>query len=273
MPERGWNPTVYFWDGGWIGVAASRGIVPPHAHHAVQVTLALDGRRVRFREPDADWSEGAGAVIAPNAPHSFEAMESLVAMIFIDPESREGRWLRHSLRGPITFVDASRYEKQRDGLLAFSTRRPSVDEASDTIREVARALCEGPPPLRTMDKRIGRALAYLRSCDPRGLTQEDVARQVFLSPSRFGHLFTEEVGLPFRRYLLWRKLNRAMDAFGRGANLSTAAHAAGFSDSAHLTRTFNQMFGIPPTIMIGGAEFHEIPPPFELALPAPLSPN
>ena len=86
---------------------------------------------------------------------------------------------------------------------------------------------------------------------------------MFLSPSRFAHLFSESVGQPFRRYLLWRKLNRAMLAVGRGASLSQAAHEGGFSDSAHLTRTFIQMWGIPPSVMMKG-DFHEVPPPFEI---------
>lgn len=247
-------------------MAESHGVVPPHAHHAVQVTLALEGQ-VAFREPDSEWVACDGAIIAPNAPHSYDSRSSVVTMLFVDPESREGAWLRHSIDGPIHCVGAARYEGHREALLAFRDRRPSVEEASATIRGVARSLCEGPPPLRGMDDRIARALAYMRARDARGLTQDEVARTVFLSPSRFAHLFTEEVGLPFRRYLLWRKLNRAMSAFGHGMNLSESAHVAGFADSAHLTRTFNQMFGIPPSLMMGTAEFYEIPTPFELVLP------
>ena len=265
-PGSAWSPLVYFWEGGWIGVGSSLGIVPPHSHHAVQVTLGLQGR-VRFREPDAEWIGCDGAVVLPNAPHSFDGQGSVVAMLFVDPECREGRWLRNSLHAPIKAVSASRYAAQLPALLAFRERRPSAAEAAEAITGVVRSLCEGPPPLRQMDDRIARALAYMRSRDARGLTQDDVAKQVFLSPSRFAHLFTEEVGLPFRRYLLWRKLNRSIDAFGRGGTLSAAAHAAGFADSAHLTRTFYQMFGIPPSVMMGTAEFYEIPAPFEMALP------
>jgi AraC-like DNA-binding protein len=246
------------------------GIVPPHSHHAVQITLALGGQ-VRFREPLGAWVACDGAAVKPNAPHSFDGLGSVVVMLFVDPECREGRWLRHSLHAPITAIPASQYADQLPALLAFRARRPSAAEAAGAITGVVRSLCEGPPPLRQMDDRIARALAYMRARDARGLTQDDVAKQVFLSPSRFAHLFKDEVGLPFRRYLLWRKLNRAIDAFGRGGTLSAAAHAAGFSDSAHLTRTFYQMFGIPPSVMMGTAEFYEIPAPFELACPPAAS--
>jgi AraC family transcriptional regulator len=61
--------------------------------------------------------------------------------------------------------------------------------------------------------------------------------------------------------MLWRKLARAVVAIGRERTLVAAAHAADFADAAHLTRTFYQMFGIPPSVMMRG-EFFEIESPF-----------
>ena len=84
---------------------------------------------------------------------------------------------------------------------------------------------------------------------------------MFLSPSRFAHLFVEHVGLPYRRYQLWRKLSRALVAIGEGKTLSAAAQQGGFADSAHLTRTFYQMFGMPPSMMMVG-EFFAVESPF-----------
>jgi len=57
------------------------------------------------------------------------------------------------------------------------------------------------------------------------------------------HLFVEQTGLPFRTYLLWRRLMRGLEAFASGASLTDAALGAGFSDSAHFSRTFRRMFG------------------------------
>jgi AraC-like DNA-binding protein len=93
---------------------------------------------------------------------------------------------------------------------------------------------------------------------------EDAAAMAYLSPSRFAHLFKQQVGLPFRRYMLWRKLIRAVLAVGRERTLAAAAHAADFADAAHLTRTFYRMFGLPPSVMMRG-KFFEIPSPFELS--------
>jgi AraC-like DNA-binding protein len=61
------------------------------------------------------------------------------------------------------------------------------------------------------------------------------------------HAFEESIGLPIRPYLLWLKLQRAGAAIAGGAGLSAAAHAAGFADSAHMTRTFRRMLGAAPS--------------------------
>jgi AraC family transcriptional regulator len=260
----GWEPLVYFWDGGWIGVGVSPGTVPPHSHHAVQISIGIDGP-VRFRHGEGEWVDMPVGVVLPNEPHQFDGLGSLVAMVFVDPESSEGRWLRDSLTGPISSIERERVAEHLPGLETFHVTRPDALSAARTITGVVHALCAGPPPIKRMDERIVKAMEWMRESGSRTLSLEDAARSVFLSPSRFAHLFKEEVGLPFRRYLLWRKLSRGIVEFGRGSNLSAAAHAAGFSDSAHLTHTWKQMFGISPTVMAGSARFYEIPAPFELA--------
>jgi AraC-like DNA-binding protein len=68
-----------------------------------------------------------------------------------------------------------------------------------------------------------------------------------LSPSRFMHAFTESVGVPIRPYILWLRLQRAACDLIDGATVTSAAHRAGFSDAAHLTRTFRRMLGATPS--------------------------
>lgn len=259
-----WTALVYFWEGGWIGVGRSPSAVPPHEHHAVQIALGLDGP-VRLQDGAGRWTEHRLAVVQADVRHAFDPGDSLISLLFVDPDGREGRWLRDSLRAPITDLPLDLVAPHLPALLAFRDARPGPAAAARIVTGVVDALCQGPPPLRGMDERVARALELIRADRSGRLGLSAVAAQVFLSPSRFAHLFTTEVGLPFRRYVLWRKLNRAMAEFGRGATLSTAAHAAGFADSAHLTRTWRAMFGITPSTMVGRAEFYEIPAPFELA--------
>ena len=89
---------------------------------------------------------------------------------------------------------------------------------------------------------------------------ESAAEMAFLSPSRFAHLFKQQLGLPFRHYVLWRKLTRAMVAIGSGGTIADAAHAA-TTNAAHLTKTFYQMVGMAPSALMRG-RFAQIPSPF-----------
>jgi AraC-like DNA-binding protein len=61
------------------------------------------------------------------------------------------------------------------------------------------------------------------------------------------HAFTESVGVPVRPYILWLRLQRAACDLVGGATVTSAAHRAGFSDAAHLTRTFRRMLGATPS--------------------------
>ena len=61
--------------------------------------------------------------------------------------------------------------------------------------------------------------------------------------------------------ILWRKLTRAMVAIASEGTIAAAAHAADFADAAHLTRTFYQMVGMAPSVLMRG-DFIEIPSPF-----------
>jgi AraC-like DNA-binding protein len=131
------------------------------------------------------------------------------------------------------------------------------------IRYIVESLCAGVAPARRPDPRITKVLDLIASTDDLRLSLEHVASNVFLSPSRFQHLFKRQVGLAFRRYMLWRKVTRAMITIARERTLAAAAQQSDFADAAHLTRTFQQMFGLPPSVLMQG-ELFVIPSPFAL---------
>ena len=82
------------------------------------------------------------------------------------------------------------------------------------------------------------------------MSSDDAAAMAVLSHSRFAPLFKQQVGLPFRRCMLRRKLTSAMLVIGRKRTIATAAHEADFADAAHLTRTFYQVAGIAPSVLM-----------------------
>jgi transcriptional regulator GlxA family with amidase domain len=62
---------------------------------------------------------------------------------------------------------------------------------------------------RYMDVRITRAMERMRAHMREKLTVEQLAASAGLSPSRFAHLFREQVGVSPVRYLLQLRMDRA----------------------------------------------------------------
>ncbi len=159
----------------------------------------------------------------------------------------------------------------------FELRLSEADLAA-VIRHCVHALSPGAPPARRLDERITKVLSALRARDDLRMSLDDAAELAFLSPSRFAHLFKDQVGLPYSRYMLWRKLTRAMVAIASERTIAAAAQAADFADAAHLTRTFYQMVGMAPSVLMRG-KFAEIRSPFfvsgenaSAAVPVPRPP-
>ncbi|MFN3163646.1 MAG: helix-turn-helix transcriptional regulator [Pseudohongiellaceae bacterium] len=101
-----------------------------------------------------------------------------------------------------------------------------------------------------LDPRIQQLQQTLDSCfegeckKPEKWRAADVAKDLALSEGRFLHLFKQEMGIAWRPYLLWRRLLCSVRLLNRGRSATETAYVAGFSDSAHLSRTFRKMFGL-----------------------------
>ncbi len=250
----------YLWDGGFLAIGKSEGVIPPHSHHAIQIVIALEGE-MAIKGAHGDWRSGRGIIVRHDVEHTYDGKGAKGAMIFVDPESHEGAWLQTALAEDITLVPEVRTSICTAALTAFVEKPFESMEVGDLIRHCVLSLCAGAPPSRRLDERVTRVLKAIQASDDLRMSIEDAAAMAFLSPSRFAHLFKQQLGLPFRRYMLWRKLTRAMLAIGKERTIAAAAHASDFADAAHLTRTFYQMFGIPPSVMMRG-EFFRIASPF-----------
>jgi len=66
---------------------------------------------------------------------------------------------------------------------------------------------------------------------------------VFLSESRFSHLFREQAGMTFAAYLIYQRILRVYADVIHGKNVTEAAIEAGFSSSAHFADVNRRVFG------------------------------
>jgi AraC-like DNA-binding protein len=78
----------------------------------------------------------------------------------------------------------------------------------------------------------------------------EIAAAVNYSPYHLARLFRAHTGLSMHGYLKQLRLRESLDAAVEGRpSLAELASAYGFASHSHYTRTFRQVFGVPPTAL------------------------
>lgn len=219
-----------------------------HRHHAAQVCVGLDGPvRLRTRQ-DGSWDEHGGFYVPPNQPHEFASAATLTALVYVEAESAEFLALKKSQGGIDGVVRLELDPAALAGLRRLAVACGSIEQAGAACLSVL-GLDRAQEQHRPLDPRISQSLTLIRAQLDQTIRLAELAGAVNVSESWLAHRFTEQVGVPLRRYVLWQRLRRALEAALKGATLTEAAHAAGLSDSAHLSRTFRETFGVAPSFL------------------------
>lgn len=251
-----------FLERGWVLYDGPVAPTSVHAHHAIQIILACahpieisDGQERRAVEL---------AVIPPDRPHAFATGTPWATILYVAPESQIGRYLAARENGSRS-VDtwASSGVDPREVVQARVTEWSAARAA---VAEITRRLGALPTEARAWPTAVEAVVSALPERLDGTLRLSTLAREVGLSASRLSHLLTANLGIPFRVYVLWLRLARAAGELAQGRTLTEAAHAAGFADSAHLSRVFRRMFGIAPSDVTAVATWHV---PDELSRVAP----
>ena len=199
--------------------------------------------------------------MAADASHIFKAT-GLAAFLFVEPESGAGQALAASSIGGIALsaLSGPALRPLLDRLAACFRANADDPEMIGLGREILAALAGSAAPIAT-DRRVRAMMAYAGDNLGNPLSLPLAASAACLSPSRARHLFVAETGLPFRTFVLWLRIKRAVEIFAAGASLTEAAHEAGFADSAHFSRTFRRNFGLPAAALRVNSRFVQAPPP------------
>src|SRR5687768_14061210 len=99
-------------------ISGSDGVVPSHAHHAIQVVITMSGE-AGITDGEGQWQSGRGIIVPPDVVHSYAGRSAYGAMLMVDPESTEGVWLRSTIADRITIVPESRVIPAADALTKF----------------------------------------------------------------------------------------------------------------------------------------------------------
>lgn len=197
-----------------------------------------------LRIEGSEWLSVRTAVIPAGVRHELDLGGNPLAVFYIEPD----------LAGVHALTPLVRNSCEVNGALVGRTgevaplRALYEDRASTSW--IAPALLDllgfgQRRAIRQIDPRVSAVIANLYARFDQLTPVTQVAAAAGLSPSRFQHLFTREVGVPFRRYRAWHRMRVAIREIVNGSSFTRAAHAAGFADQAHFAHDFRRTFGAP----------------------------
>ena len=190
-------------------------------------------------------------IIPTDIPHQLVSTDGKHLSILVNPLSLLGRKLRTLIEDQDAFIAFN--QSVINKIYTFYQTLLFETETTSLLNKIFACLTDmisGLPECH-MDKRILQAISLCQIKGGREITVTDLAKWTLLSESRARHLFKAETGVSFKRYLKWLKTLEAIKYIcADDINLTEAAHMAGFSDSAHLSRTFKEIFGLIPSSVL-----------------------
>jgi AraC-like DNA-binding protein len=225
-----------------------------HTLHSYKIYIAIQGTFHLHLTDRTTLSFCEAALIAPDRPHRVESQGAALCVFYLIPETEEGQRVSRLFHSKeVASLPAGTAAILLPRLRSYLDNGCSVEEAAEVSGELFNVLAPRPGTRTYYDKRVILALEYMNSNLSDRITVADVAATVALSPSRFEHLFRHHVGIPIRRYLLWARVREALKLMANNSPLTQVAQAAGFFDSAHFSRTFRQMIGVAPSMVLRSA--------------------
>ncbi|MFN9470425.1 helix-turn-helix domain-containing protein [Acidovorax sp.] len=210
-----------------------------HCHAAPVLLIGLSGRFALHLKP-GEVETCHSALVDAGVHHLLDPWGEQVALMYLEPDSREARGLRRQFdrRGPVVLD------------VAIPVGARSAMEGYLRHFDLHALLRLQWAPAAPLDARVLRSLQALRTPGDQRLLRDGLAAGVQLSASRFNHLFRAEMGVSLRSYRVWSQVRLAMAGLATSPRLTDAALHGAFSDSAHFSRMFRQTFGMTPSSVL-----------------------
>jgi AraC-like DNA-binding protein len=224
-------------------------VTPSTVRHAAVVLLTASGEPVEVTAGNRVVRSNAVAV-APLTPRGLRARDVGLISLQVFPPHPFFRAFQSIPSPGVLQLDRRELAQFSPALVRAYEGRLALGEAQELFDAIVGATVRQLPWTGTRDGRVNRLHEILRENPACSLPE--LARELRLSYTGTSHCFSRAVGLPLRSYRLWLKYFTAADLRLGGDTLTKIAHAAGFSDSSHLSRTWQASFGLSPSYSMDG---------------------
>ncbi len=244
-----------YWDSDKISMLTDHLDSSAHSHGMIQFFLCLeDELEIKVGKEKLKCSS---VLVNKNVRHSFKANKKLHFTCVIEPVSDIGRELKCFLQDKDYYVldDGKANEIKK---MAFPMK-DTFDKGTYTVLMTRIYECFNITyAQKQYDSRILEFLTMLEHCSCDEHSIEEYAGKLFLSPSRFSHLFREQVGITLKNYLTLHQLERAFQGMLMGKRITEAALDVGFDSPSHFAATVKRMMGLPARNTIKDSEFLKV---------------
>jgi AraC family transcriptional regulator of arabinose operon len=183
--------------------------------------------------------------IRPLQVRSLRAEHCELVSIMVHPTHPEYRRFCAIAAAGCQALDRDAFNDVDELLRSAYLGQLGVHGAQQLLETVVNIAVRYLPRIRTRDVRCERIVQMLQQ-NPYCQINE-LCEAINVAPERMPHLFVRAVGLPWRSFQLWQKVRAVGTQMGSRRSLTQIAITAGFSDSAHLSKTWHQSFGAAPS--------------------------
>lgn len=244
-------PTLHIWSNQLLFVGAYK--IPYREHQVVSDKLMIstqgemkitleDGSQISTRT----CLTKAGAILNDQY---IDANNAIMAIYYLAPLTQDYSALESQM---VKAHEGLHYDHPQDDLLIqqlLDIRNESLspEQAYLELRDFI-----VPPQLhsvvfREFDPRIIEVVRRIRETVRDNLSVSEFAKEAHLSESRLDKLFKEQMGVPITKYRLRYRVFIGIVQLALGRSVTDAAHAAGFASTAHFSKSFSAINGIPPS--------------------------
>ncbi len=246
------DSTLYIWDNRVLHISS----FPDASEHrlgAAAFIVGLNGA-LALRESAADnWRRCRTVLVPPGCVHATRFAGTHAAVLHIEPESIDYINLSGSMphgdkRLMYDHIDEAHII---EWMQHIRDQQPDTSAAYHLTQQILYGNGYDYAGEEHIDPRIRKVQNIIKADPASNYSMESLAEIANLSPTRFIHLFTEQTGVPLRRFRQSVRMKTVIAGIAQGQSITEAALNTGFTDSAHFNRAFRNMFGINPSSVFG----------------------